>query len=58
MRTNKKYEALNALADIRDWVREHASTDAAKYMPEALRKKFNLVAKRLGASEPETWCVR
>jgi hypothetical protein len=43
IRTSKKYEALTALAEIRDWLREFV------VVPPAIVADFNTVAKRLGA---------
>jgi hypothetical protein len=50
MRINKKYEALNALADIRETMRNmiDAHPDDRKLSPEIVAK-FNVVAVRLGA---------
>lgn len=56
MKTSKKYEALNALANIRDYLRqlqhELGKANPEKHsqcVPLATVEDFNLVAKRLGA---------
>jgi len=46
-----KYEALNALAEIRDYLR---GLDANKEIPILIVDDFNIVARKLGAADH--WC--
>jgi hypothetical protein len=51
---NRRLEALNALADIREYAREIDPSRDGHTLPTDIVAKFNIVATYLGADKD--WC--
>lgn len=55
VRVSAKYERLNALAEIRDYLREILEKNYHdRTIPDPIREDFNLLAKHLGSVDG--WC--
>lgn len=50
-----KYAALNALADIREYLRERSDDGE---LPDEIISKFNLIATKLGSEAGDSWARR